>query len=206
MSDGRDLRGRPVFSHGLGVGDWRSRDLEEIRRNIETRVLPEEGPLRPLPSDPHVVTPQKGYGGDRILGVRGDVADPYWGRPHTTVLPPDSKVTPAPPKPPPMSGLTRHSAPGDPAVYGTDPRTESIRQYGGSAPVRGGLSDTVVGLQTENSRLRAAVGGLEQRDAARAAEMAEIRSALGVIEKRDGKTAARPKATRRHTKAKGVMR
>lgn len=200
MSDGRDLLGRPVFSNGLGAGDWRNRDLEEIRRHMGTRVLPEEGPTRPLPPDPDVVTPQKGYGGDGVLGRR-DVVDPHWGRHRTTVLPPDSKVTPAPP---PMGGLTRHSRPGDPAVYGTDPHsTDGVRQYGGSAPVRGGLSDTVAGLQAENSRLRAAVDGLEQRDAARDAEMAQIKSALKEL---GAKSAARPKATRRQAKAGGAAR
>jgi hypothetical protein len=199
-ADGRDLLGRPIFSHGLGVGDGRSRELEEIRRNMGTRVLPEEGPLRPPVSDPHVRMPEEGYGGDGILGRRGDVADPYWGRPHTTVLPPDPKAPPAPPPPPPMGGgMHRHSASGDPEVYSSTPRerAQGIQTYGGG-PL---LSDTVAGLQN-------VVAGLKQRDVARDAEMTEIRGALGAILKKfDAEPAARPcKPAGRRIKAKGTAR
>jgi hypothetical protein len=125
MSDGRDAWGRPIFSHGLGVGDrWTLG--EHIDRGA--KIIHDLTPVPEWP-DPHVHTPEEGYGADGVLGVRFD--------PHSMgakVLPPDWK-RPAAPLPPPMGGMHRHNAPGDPAAFGSTPldRVRGVQTYGGTA-------------------------------------------------------------------------
>lgn len=197
--DGRDLQGRPVFSHGLGVGDGRTRALEELRRSGHfAEALPDDGPLRDFPRDPDVVAPERGYGGDRILGRR----EPAYLAAHRAEFAgyADQVVS----RPPPMGGMNRHSAPGDPEVFSTTPKecAEGVQIYG-EAPR---LSDTVGALQAQSARMARRQEAFERRVDA---QMAGIEVLLAGISK---KLSARPAAPRRKapsrdkTKAKGSAR
>lgn len=176
------------------IEHWdREAELRKIRERFTTAAIPDRTIYRERP-DPNVAIPQKGYGGDRILGRR-DAVD---GK--GTEIVNDWKGPPAPPKPPPMgNGMHLLSNPGDPEVYSSTPRerAQGVQIYGGAPQ----LSDTVAGLQ-------AVVAGLKQRDAARDAEMAEIKGALGMILKKlDAKPTRRPrKPASRQTKAAEAAR
>jgi hypothetical protein len=100
----------------------------------------------------------------------------------------DERQSPlVPPLPPPLTNLTRHTRPEDPAEYGTDPqRTNGVRLYGGLAQAPNRVGDALSAIRTQ-------IAELERRDAKRDAE---IKGALGQILK---KLAAVPTARTRKT-------
>jgi hypothetical protein len=178
MSDGRDFLGRPVFSHGLGVGDPRQRALgAPINRGAV--ILHDMTPL------PDVHSPQAGYGGAGILGPKDR---------DTDLASRGAKVIgysdPLPLSPPsPMTGLTRHSRPGDPAVYGTDPQRESEpRFYRGAPQSRSGVGDSLADLRARDELKDRRIADLEQ-------QVAKMQAQLSVKRPRKS-TVARAKRTR----------